>query len=124
MAKQMNGVSLKGEEEKLYVNKSRGNTKQYNKRFEGKYHNCGKKDHKANISWLKKRIVESNIVATFGLKENNEDDWDVETFFAIKPEEITLITTTSSKFTTRMTGLLTWDAQIDDKKKLQNLSEY
>ncbi|KAH0657747.1 hypothetical protein KY289_026495 [Solanum tuberosum] len=30
LAKQMNGVSLKGKEEALYVNKRRGNPKQYN----------------------------------------------------------------------------------------------
>ncbi|KAH0648227.1 hypothetical protein KY285_033475 [Solanum tuberosum] len=150
----MSGVSLKGEEETLYVNKSRGNPKQYNadglkrtddkskshqgegslknnwgnnKRFEGKCHNCGKNGHKANICWFKKRTVESNAGATSGPKENSEDDWDAEAFFAIEQEELALTITTSKQIdyendwivdsgcSNHMTG---------DKKKLQNLSEY
>ncbi|KAH0720363.1 hypothetical protein KY285_005165 [Solanum tuberosum] len=141
LAKQMSGVSLKGEEEALYVNKSRGNPKQYNaggsertddkskshqgerssknsrvsnKRFEGQCHNCGKKGHKANICWFKKRTIESNAAATSGPKENSKDDWDVEAFFAVEQEELAL-TIVDSGTSNHMTG---------DKKKLQNLSKY
>ncbi|KAH0661929.1 hypothetical protein KY284_026860 [Solanum tuberosum] len=63
LAKQMSGVSLKGKDEALYVNKSRGNSKQ---------------------------TVESNAAATSGPKENSEDDWDAEAFFAIEQEELAL----------------------------------
>jgi len=130
LAKQMSGVSLKGEEETLYVNKCRENPKQYNaggskrtdyrskshqgggssrprgssknnrfnnKRFEGQCHNCGKKGHKANICWFKKRTIESNAAATSGPKENSKDDWDVEAFFAVEQEELALTVTTSKQ---------------------------
>ncbi|KAH0661325.1 hypothetical protein KY284_026256 [Solanum tuberosum] len=160
LAKQMNGVCLKGEEEALYVNKSRGNPKQYNaggskrtddkskshpgegsshpggssknnwgnnKRFEGKCHNFGKKGHKANICWFKKRIVESNVVATSSPTENSEDDWDVETFFAIEQEELSLTVTISKQIDYEndwIVDLGCSNHMNGDKKKLQNLSEY
>ncbi|KAH0722644.1 hypothetical protein KY290_005298 [Solanum tuberosum] len=154
LAKQMSGVSLKGEEEALYVNKSRGNPKQYNaggsertddkskshqgerssknnrvnnKRFEGQCHNCGKKGHKANICWFKKRTIESNAAATSGPKENSKDDWDVEAFFAVEQEELALTVTTSKQIDYENDWIVdsgTSNHMTGDKKKLQNLSNY
>ncbi|CAB4293750.1 unnamed protein product [Prunus armeniaca] len=81
MAKQMGGVSLKGEEEALYTNKSKGNFKQhvgggskrYGDKAKGKCNNCGKKGHMAKDCWSNKRPVDSNIV-TSNSKEKTEDD--------------------------------------------------
>ena len=81
LAKQIGGISMKGEEEALYANKIRWNSKQqivagykrnedktkrdqsegsartrgtskihgYNKKFERKCYNCGKKGHMAKV---------------------------------------------------------------------------
>ncbi|KAE8699425.1 hypothetical protein F3Y22_tig00110578pilonHSYRG00054 [Hibiscus syriacus] len=62
MAKQMGGVSLKGEEEALYTSKSRGT-------FQWCTSNGSKKD---------------------GDKENSEDGWDAEALFATEEEELAL----------------------------------
>ncbi|KAM1283659.1 hypothetical protein FF1_026659 [Malus domestica] len=54
---------------------------QNNKRFEGKYYNCGKKGHMVKDCWFK-RHAESNV-ATSSLEKKSEDDWDAVTYMAI-----------------------------------------
>ncbi|KAF2320714.1 hypothetical protein GH714_030269 [Hevea brasiliensis] len=94
MAKQMGGVSLKGEEEALYTIKSRGTYKQ--NVISGSKRNDKKKGHMAKACWSKKRSVESNT-ATSNTKEKNKDDWDAEAFFAAEEEKLGLTITTSEQ---------------------------
>ncbi|KAF2312972.1 hypothetical protein GH714_002351 [Hevea brasiliensis] len=94
MAKQMGGVSLKGEEEALCTIKSRGTYKQHV--ISGSKRNDEKKGHMAKARWSKKRSVESNT-ATSNTKEKSEDDWDAEAFFATEEEELALTVTTSEQ---------------------------
>ncbi|KAE8675571.1 tir-nbs resistance protein [Hibiscus syriacus] len=64
MAKQMGGVSLKGEEEALYTSKSRGTFQRY------------------------------TVVDLKRMKENSEDGWDAEALFATEEEELAHTVTT------------------------------
>ncbi|KAE8673149.1 hypothetical protein F3Y22_tig00111810pilonHSYRG00151 [Hibiscus syriacus] len=124
MAKQMGGVSLKGEEEALYTSKSRGTFQRYT--GNGSKKDGDKLGHMAKECWTKKKPVESNT-ATSCSKENSEDGWDAEALFATEEEELALTVTTperidykndwivDSGYSNHMTG---------DKQKLQNLSEY
>ncbi|KAE8708930.1 hypothetical protein F3Y22_tig00110332pilonHSYRG00561 [Hibiscus syriacus] len=109
MAKQMGGVSLKGEEEALYTSKSRGTFQRYTgsgskkdgdkvKNYQGKGGPHSGGASKNRDCGTKKNPVESNT-ATSCSKENSEDGWDVEALFATEEEELALT-------------------------KLQNLSEY
>ena len=43
----------------------------------------------AKDCWSKKKIVESNAVTS-----NSEEQWDVDVFFAVKEEELALVTMT------------------------------
>ncbi|KAE8729828.1 PLAC8 family protein [Hibiscus syriacus] len=97
MAKQMGGVSLKGEEEVLYTRHFQANCSK-SRKFDGKCYNCRKMGHIEKECWTKKKHVESNTT-TSSSKENSEDGWDAEALFAMEEEELALI-------------------------KLQNLSEY
>ncbi|KAH0732943.1 hypothetical protein KY289_004131 [Solanum tuberosum] len=153
MAKQMAGLSVKNEEEAFYTNKSRNikhqsasgskkksfqrdeifcskgvpKNQKNEKRFEGKCYNCGKKSHMEKDCWFKKQPVESNA-ATSNPKENSEDVWDAEAFFAIEEEDLAFTTTISKSIdhendwivdsgcANHMTG--------DKKQKLQNPSVY
>ncbi|KAM2943530.1 hypothetical protein COP2_026700 [Malus domestica] len=125
MAKQMGGVSLKGEEEALYTSKSKGTFKRKQGendgdkvknhqgnggsrpgeasknrsnsiKFNGECYNCGKMGHMAKDCWAKKKSAESNA-ATSSSKENSEDGWDAEALFATEEEELALTVTTPER---------------------------
>ncbi|KAJ0048930.1 hypothetical protein Pint_16736 [Pistacia integerrima] len=94
MAKQMAGVSLKGEEEALYINKSKSNFKQH----------VGVKDLRENVTITARRDTLQKIASpTKGLlrvmfatskpKEKNEDEWDVKASFAVEEEELAFTVT-------------------------------
>ena len=99
MAKEMGGVSLKGEEEALYTSKSRGTFEQYTgsgskKDGDKVKSNQGKgMGHLVKDCWTKKKPIESNT-ATSSSKKNNEDGWDAEALFAMEEEELALTVTT------------------------------
>ncbi|RVW91817.1 Retrovirus-related Pol polyprotein from transposon TNT 1-94 [Vitis vinifera] len=80
LAKQMGGVSLKGEEEALYAHK-------------GKCYNCGKKGHMAKDCWSKKGLVESNAATS-----ESEDEWDAQAFFVATGESTFIATTKAVGF--------------------------
>ncbi|KAL0461223.1 UNVERIFIED_CONTAM: hypothetical protein Slati_0009900 [Sesamum latifolium] len=121
LAKQMGGVSLKNDEETLYVNKGRRNSKAggfkrsdgktrghqserrtptvggsknhgNTKKFEGRCYNCGKKGHMTRDFWSKKNILESNIVTS-----KTEDEWDFKALFAADEDELAFATTISNQ---------------------------
>lgn len=151
LVKQMRGVSLKGEEEALYVNKSRGNSKQHTvggskkfddkakghqgegrtggasknhgngSKFQGKCYNCGIKGHMAKDCWSKKKSIESNVATS-----KSEEKWDAEGLFATE-EELALTATASEHIDYEKDWIV--DSRCSnhmtgDKEKLQNLSEY
>ncbi|KAL0325094.1 UNVERIFIED_CONTAM: hypothetical protein Sradi_5078700 [Sesamum radiatum] len=111
LAKQMGGVSLKNDEEALYANKGRRNSKARGskksddkarnhqserntriaggsknhgnvKKFEGKCYNCGKKGHMERDCWSKRNVAESNVVTS-----KTEDELDFEASFTIDEDE-------------------------------------
>ncbi|KAL0352356.1 UNVERIFIED_CONTAM: hypothetical protein Scaly_1624300 [Sesamum calycinum] len=111
LAKQMGGVSLKNDEEALYANKGRRNSKARGskksddkarnhqserntrivggsknhsnvKKFEGKCYNCGKKGHMERDCWSKRNVAESNVVSS-----KTEDELDFEASFAVDEDE-------------------------------------
>ncbi|KAH0642694.1 hypothetical protein KY289_033668 [Solanum tuberosum] len=137
MAKQMGGVSQKGEDETLYINKSRGNSKQdnvagtkINDDKEKKSSRRGELSSRGSFKELlgkKQEAIESNAAATSSPKEKSEDDWVAKAFFAVEQDELALTVTTSKQIdyendwivdsgcSNHMTG---------DKEKLQNLTKY
>ncbi|KAJ0094619.1 hypothetical protein Patl1_15059 [Pistacia atlantica] len=87
MAKQIGGFLLKGEEEALYTSKSRGTFKRYN---------CSgsKKDgDKGKIPQGKWRLSSRGSFEESRPKENNKNDWDAESLFAMEEEELALMAT-------------------------------
>uniref|UniRef100_A0A2N9H8C5 GAG-pre-integrase domain-containing protein n=1 Tax=Fagus sylvatica TaxID=28930 RepID=A0A2N9H8C5_FAGSY len=101
MAKQMGGVSLKGEEEALYTSKTRGTFKR----------NTGGESKKD------------------GDKENSEDGWDAsfEALFAMEEKELALTVTTPEQIDYKNDWIIDSGCSnhmTGDKHKLQNLSEY
>ncbi|KAG5596377.1 hypothetical protein H5410_037609 [Solanum commersonii] len=82
--------------------------------FEGKCHHCVKKGNKTKVCWFNKSSIESNTTTTFDLKENSEDDWDVEAFIVVEQEESTVTNDLiiDSGCSNHMTG---------DKEKFQNM---
>ncbi|RVW47434.1 Retrovirus-related Pol polyprotein from transposon TNT 1-94 [Vitis vinifera] len=112
LAKQMGGVSLKGEEEALYAHKGRWNSKQ---------HTVGRTKKNENKAKSSQGLVESNATTS-----KSEDEWDAQAFFAATRESAFIATTSEqidyekdwiidSGCSNHMTG---------DKEKLQDLSEY
>ncbi|RVW59275.1 Retrovirus-related Pol polyprotein from transposon TNT 1-94 [Vitis vinifera] len=123
LAKQMGGVSLKGEEEALYAHKGRWNSKQHTseelKRMRTRQRVV--KGHMAKDCWSKKGLVESNAATS-----KSEDEWDAQALFVAIGESAFIATTSEqidyekdwiidSGCSNHMTG---------DKEKLQDLSEY
>ncbi|KAE8681852.1 hypothetical protein F3Y22_tig00111303pilonHSYRG00095 [Hibiscus syriacus] len=114
MAKQMGGVSLKGEEEALYTNKSRGTFQRYT--------GSGSKKDGDKV----KKPVESNT-ATSCSKENSEDSWDAEALFATEEEELALTVTTPERIDYKNDWIVDSGCSnhmTGEKQKLQSLSEY
>ncbi|KAE8676041.1 hypothetical protein F3Y22_tig00111634pilonHSYRG00007 [Hibiscus syriacus] len=137
MAKQMGGVSLKGEEEALYTSKSRGTFQRYTgngskkdgdkvKNYQGKGGPYSGGASKNRDCWTKKKPVESNT-ATSCSKENSEDGWDAEALFATEEEELALTVTTPERIDYKNDWIVDSGCSnhmTGDKQKLQNLSEY
>ncbi|KAE8692620.1 tir-nbs resistance protein [Hibiscus syriacus] len=124
MAKQMGGVSLKGEEKALYTSKSRGTFQRYT--GNGSKNDGDKMGHMAKDCWTKKKPVESNT-ATSCSKENSEDGWDAEALFATEEEELALTVTTPERIDYKNDWIVDSGCSnhmTGDKQKLQNLSEY
>ncbi|KAE8702164.1 protein TOPLESS [Hibiscus syriacus] len=91
MAKQMGGVSLKTEEEVLYINQRRGGSRQHNKGGSRKTVLQLREDEShGKILLDQKKPIESNT-ATSSSKENSEDDWDDEALFSMEEEELALM---------------------------------
>ena len=82
--------------------------------------------HMKKDCWSKKKHVESNV-ATSSSKENEEDDWDVVSFFTKEEEELALTATTPERIDYE-NGLIVVSGgsnhMTGDRGKLQNLSEY
>ncbi|KAF3646775.1 tir-nbs resistance protein [Capsicum annuum] len=53
-------------------------------------------EYKNFVTAVQGWLVESNVAATSGLKENSEDDWDFVTFFVVEQEELAFTVTTSN----------------------------
>ncbi|KAE8736454.1 PLAC8 family protein [Hibiscus syriacus] len=124
MAKQMGGVSLKGEEEALYTSKSRGTFQRYT--GSGSKKDGDKMGHMAKDCWAKKKLIESNT-ATSCSKENSEDGWDAEALFVTDEEELALTVTTPERIDYKNDWIVDSGCSnhmTGDKQKLQNLSEY
>ncbi|KAL0420217.1 UNVERIFIED_CONTAM: Retrovirus-related Pol polyprotein from transposon RE1 [Sesamum latifolium] len=149
----MGGVSLKNDEEALYANKSRKNSKVGGfkrsddkmrghqsewstrtaggsnnhgnaKKFEEKCYNCEKKGHMARDCWSKKNVVESNIVTS-----KTEDEWDFEASFAADADEdeLAFVATISNQINYEsdcIVGSGCSNHMTGDKEKLKNVSKY
>ncbi|KAG6470975.1 hypothetical protein ZIOFF_072064 [Zingiber officinale] len=130
IAKQMGGLSLKGEEEALYTNKNKGNFKRHtggSKKDGDKgkiYHgNGGSRPGGASKNYGDRKKISGEC---YNCGKNSEDDWDAEALMATEEKDLALTTTpeqidykndwiVDSGCSNHMTG---------DKKKLQNLSQY
>ncbi|KAL0427813.1 UNVERIFIED_CONTAM: Retrovirus-related Pol polyprotein from transposon RE2 [Sesamum latifolium] len=151
LAKQMGGVSLKNDEEALYANKGRKNSKAVGfkrsddktrghqserstrtagglknhgnaKKFEGKCYNCGKKGHMGRDCWSKKNIVESNIITS-----KTEDDWNFKASFAADEDELAFAATISNQINYESDWIVDSGCSnhmIGDKEKLKNVANY
>ncbi|WJZ96746.1 hypothetical protein VitviT2T_015399 [Vitis vinifera] len=112
LAKQMGGVSLKGEEEALYAHKGRWNSKQ---------HTVGRTKKNEDRAKNSQGLVESNAATS-----KSEDEWDAQAFFAATGES-TFIATTSEQIDYEKDWIIDSGCSnhmTGDKEKLQDLSEY
>lgn len=122
MAKQMGGVSLKGEEEALYTNKSKGNSKQHIKgkfkkndnktksyQKEGSSHSGGASKNRSSgrrfngqcynyrkIGHMEKDcwFKEKPAESNIATSTSKEYEWDIEALFSKEEEELALTVTT------------------------------
>ena len=150
LAKQMGGVSLKSDEEALYVNKGKWKSKKHGdggfkknddqarklqgegsdrgrksgngRKFEGRYYNCNKKGHMEKDCWSKKKNEQSNAATS-----KDEEEWDAEALFAADIEEVAFTATTTNQIDYEKDWIV--DSGCSNhmtgvKEKLQNLSEY
>ncbi|KAA8536349.1 hypothetical protein F0562_028827 [Nyssa sinensis] len=154
MAKQVEGISLKGEEEALYANKSRGNSKQHTvgrskrnddraKSHQGegsfrsgeasKNHGNSKRFEGKCHNCGKKGHMAKDCWSKKNLVESNaatskiEEEWDVEALFATEEEESACIATTSEQIDYEKYWIIDSGCSnhmTGDKEKLQDLSEY
>ncbi|KAJ0103216.1 hypothetical protein Patl1_06266 [Pistacia atlantica] len=104
------------------ASKNRSNSR----KFDGECYNCRKMGHMAKDCWTKEKHVESNI-ATSSPKENNENDWDVKALFAMEEEELALTATILGRIDYENDWFVDSgysNHMMDDRQKLQNLSEH
>ncbi|GAV77537.1 hypothetical protein CFOL_v3_21008 [Cephalotus follicularis] len=153
LAKQMGGVSLNGQEEALYANKSKWNSKQHavggtkrnedeakshqiegGARVEGdlKNHSNDKKFEGKCYNCGKNHMSKACWFKKRSMESNDatsksENEWDVEAFFAAEEEE-SAVTATMSKHIDNEKDWIIYSGcsnhMVGDKKKLQDLSEY
>nr|DAD23742.1 TPA_asm: hypothetical protein HUJ06_025205 [Nelumbo nucifera] len=154
LAEKMGGISLKGEEEALYVNKSRRNSKQHtfggskknddkarNHQGEGsactggasKNHGNGRKFEGKCYNCGKKGYMAKACWSKKKPVESNvatsksEEEWDAEALFAAEEEELALIATISEHIDYEKDWIIDSGCSnhmTGDKEKLQNLLEY
>ncbi|KAG8364306.1 hypothetical protein BUALT_Bualt19G0115000 [Buddleja alternifolia] len=153
LAKQMGGVSLKDEEEALYVNKGRWNSKQHTKggskknEDKEKNHQGGrsinlegtsknrrnKKKFEGKCYNCKKKghmakdcwSKEDNVESNAATSKS-EDEWDADALF-VAEEELALTATTHEQIDYEKDWIVDSGCSnhmTGDKEKLQNLSEY
>ena len=154
LAKQMGGVSLKTEEEALYANKSRWNSKQHatgrSKKNNDKARshqdersigaggasknqdngrkfegNCYKCGKKGHMA--KDCWSKKKIIESNAATSKSEDEWDVEALFAMEEEELALTATTFNQINYENDWIVDSGCSnhmTGDKEKLQNLLEY
>ena len=89
MAKQMGGITLKGEEEALYTSESWSNNRLSTKRG----YNGDKRSHQGTSQleracWSKKKSVESNVAIS---KKKTENEWEAEVLCPIVEDELALM---------------------------------
>ncbi|WKA06756.1 hypothetical protein VitviT2T_024641 [Vitis vinifera] len=153
LAKQMGGVSLKGEEKALYAHKGRWNSKQHtvgrtkknedkakssqgerSARVKGDSKNLGtrKKFQGRCYNCRKKGYMAKDCWSKKGLVENNattsksKDEWDTQAFFAATGESA-FIATTSEQIDYEKDWIIDSGCSnhmTGDKEKLQDFSEY
>ncbi|KAL0452913.1 UNVERIFIED_CONTAM: Retrovirus-related Pol polyprotein from transposon RE2 [Sesamum latifolium] len=151
LAKQMGGVSLKNDEEALYANKGRRNSKMgrfkrsddktrghqserstrtagssknhdNSKKFEGKCYNYRRKVTWREISGQRKMSWKSNIVTS-----KIEDEWDFEASFAADEDELAFAATISNQINYESDWIVDLECsnhKSGDKEKLKNVSKY
>uniref|UniRef100_A0A2N9EWY2 Uncharacterized protein n=1 Tax=Fagus sylvatica TaxID=28930 RepID=A0A2N9EWY2_FAGSY len=121
MAKQMGGVSLKGEEEALYTSKTRGTFKR-NTGGESKKDGDKVKSHQGKGGSHPGGVSKNRVLRRIG-----EDGWDAEALFAMEEEELALTITTPEQIDYKNDWIVDSGCSnhmTGDKHKLQNLSEY
>ncbi|XAR64037.1 hypothetical protein NMG60_11024235 [Bertholletia excelsa] len=154
LAKQMGGVSLKNEEEALYANKGKRNSKQHvvveskknndkvrSHQGEGsirvgrgfKSHDNGQKIEGKCYNCKKKGHMAKDCWSKKKVVESNtatsksEDEWDAEAFFAADEKELALSATTFNQINYENDWIIASGCSnhmTGNKKKLHNLSEY
>ncbi|KAG8364897.1 hypothetical protein BUALT_Bualt18G0046300 [Buddleja alternifolia] len=153
LAKQMGGVSLKDEEEALYVNKGRWNSKQHTKggskknEDKEKNHQSGRSINLVGASKNRRNKKKfegkcynckekGHMAKDCWSKEDNvesnaatsksEDEWDADALF-VAEEELALTATTYEQIDYEKDWIVDSGCSnhmTGDKEKLQNLSEY
>ncbi|KAA8547802.1 hypothetical protein F0562_004231 [Nyssa sinensis] len=154
MAKQVERISLKGEEEALYANKSKGNSKQHtvggskrnddrakSHRGEGSFRSGEvSKNHGNSIRFqgkchncgkkghmAKDCWFKKKPVESNAATSKIEEEWDAEALFAIEEEESACTATTSEQIDYEKDWIIDSGCSnhmTGDKEKLQDLSEY
>ena len=154
LAKQMGGASPKGQEEALFVNKGRWNSKQHgdkgskknddkmgdhqnegSARVEGglKNRSRGKKFDGQCFNCKKKGHMAKDCRSRKKAVESNattskvEKEWDAEAFFARREEELAFTATTANQINYEDDWIVDSGCSnhmTGDMEKLQNLSEY
>ncbi|KAA8523679.1 hypothetical protein F0562_010102 [Nyssa sinensis] len=153
-AKQMEGISLKGEEEALYTNKIRGNSKQHtvggskrnddrakSHQGEGSFRSRGASKNHGNSKRFegkchncgKKGHMAKDCWFKKKPMESNaatskiEEEWDVEALFTTEEEELALTATISDQIDYEKDWIVDSGCSnhmTGDKEELQNLTEY
>uniref|UniRef100_A0A2N9JB62 Integrase catalytic domain-containing protein n=1 Tax=Fagus sylvatica TaxID=28930 RepID=A0A2N9JB62_FAGSY len=121
MAKQMGGVSLKGEEEALYTSKTRGTFKR-NTGSESKKDGDKVKSHQGKGGSHPGGVSKNRV-----LRRIAKMAWDAEALFAMEEEELALTVTTPEQIDYKNDWIVDSGCSnhmTGDKHKLQNLSEY
>ncbi|KAK4492038.1 hypothetical protein RD792_002828 [Penstemon davidsonii] len=154
LAKQMGGVSLKGEEEALYANKNRGNFKQHatgefkKNDNKAKSHISEGNDHSGGVSrnqgsgkkfegkcytcgkkghMAKVCRSKKKSIESNVAASKSEDEWDVESLFVAEEEKLALVAATPEQLDYEKDWIIDSGCSnhmTGDKDKLQKISAY